>query len=327
VTHEQIIYLALAVPAVLVMVLVSLRLLKQSDAERNFLSRLHTASDIEGYGNVIDAEDVSLERKRDSSNILKTFAERVLRIDFYQSRYYAVKWWLGIAVTLALAVVGAILAQRLFGHRTVMFFFGGPVLFIVLSRSLFGIFNERRRNKLFEQFPDTLDAVVRSVRVGIPVDQALRNVIRDTQQPTRSEFARLSDFLAIGMPMEDAIQQIATDNKIAEYHFFAAAIALQAKSGGSIAATLETLSGVIRRRVSIKARGFALTSEARTSAGVLTLLPVFATGALIFVSPSYIEKLFFTHEGNKFLAIAVILLLIGQGVMKWMIRGTLEAVK
>ena len=320
-------YLYAMIPAVLVIIFVGLRLLKRADAEQGLLKRLHLASDIGGYGDVIDGDDVSLQRKHDRSHSLKSVAEKVLRVDFYQSRYYPLNWWLASALVLMLAAVTAVLGARLFGHRLVMFLLVAPTLFILLSRTLFGIFNEGRRNKLFRQFPDTLDAVVRSVRVGIPVDQALRHVVRDTPQPTKGEFSRLADFLAIGMPMEDAIKQIAVDNKIAEYHFFAAAISLQAKSGGSIAATLENLSNVIRRRVSIKERGYALTSEARASAMILTALPIFATGALVFISPNYIDKLFFTHEGNKFLVIAVALLLVGQSVMKWMIRSTLNSVR
>ena len=54
--------------------------------------------------------------------------------------------------------------------------------------------------------------------------------------------------------------------KLTEYQFFATALTLQARSGGGITQTLETLADVIRKRVGLKARGYALTAEARTSA-------------------------------------------------------------
>ena len=61
-----------------------------------------------------------------------------------------------------------------------------------------------------------------------------------------------------------------------EYRFFATALGLQSQTGGGLTETLENLADVIRKRVALKARGYALAAEARTSAGVLALLPVLA---------------------------------------------------
>ena len=68
-------YLYATIPAVLVIVFVGLRLLKRADTEQGLLKRLHLASDIGGYGDVIDGDDVSLQRKHDRSHSLKSVAE------------------------------------------------------------------------------------------------------------------------------------------------------------------------------------------------------------------------------------------------------------
>ena len=326
-THQAVIFLALVVPLVLFILIAGRWTAGQFENDHHFRNRLRAAGDISDNTPIIDQDDVSLQRKVDKTKYLRDIGEKLLNIDPYQSRYYRINRILGLLLILVASLVITYIAISLFGHRAILVPIGGPLLFLLTCRAVFGTMNQSRRGKLFEQFPDTLDAVVRSVRVGIPVVEALRVVVRDTQEPTRTEFARLADFLAIGVPMEDAIRQIANENKIAEYGFFAAAIALQAKSGGSIAATLETLSSVIRRRVAIRQRGFALTSEARTSATVLTSMPVLTRLGLLFISPAYAHKLFFTHYGNKALGVAFVLLVIGQAVMRWMIRGTLNSVR
>ncbi|MGC8531394.1 MAG: type II secretion system F family protein [Acidiphilium sp.] len=326
-SHHAEIFLGLMIPLVLLILVAGRWSVKQFDHDHHFQGRIRAATDITENANVIDADDVSLQRKVDKTKYFRDLGDKFLQIDPYQSRYYRLNWLLTLILLLIVTVIVVYFSIILFGHRLILTFIGGPIMFWLMCRTIFGVMNQSRRGKLFEQFPDTIDAVVRSVRVGIPVVEALRVVVRDTHEPTRTEFARLADLLAVGVPMDEAIRQIADDNKIAEYGFFAAAIGLQAKSGGSIATTLETLSSVIRRRVAIRQRGFALTSEARTSATVLTLLPVLATVGLLFLSPSYAKKLFFTDYGHRSLAIALILLVLGQAVMRWMIRGTLNSVR
>ena len=40
--------------------------------------------------------------------------------------------------------------------------------------------------------------IVRAVRVGIPISEAVRAVARENEAPTAGEFARLADQMAIG---------------------------------------------------------------------------------------------------------------------------------
>ncbi len=90
---------------------------------------------------------------------------------------------------------------------------------------------------------------------------------QDSEAPTSVEFGRLYDQVSIGTPLEDALREMAARNKLPEYRFFATALALQSQTGGGLTETLENLADVVRKRVALKARGYALAAEARTSAG------------------------------------------------------------
>ena len=109
---------------------------------------------------------------------------------------------------------------------------------------------------------------------------------------------------------------------MAEYRFFA--ISLQAQTGGGLSETLDTLADVIRQRIALRKRGYALAAEARTSAMVLAALPIFSAGALAVLNFSYINVLFVDPTGRKILAAGIALLSCGIGSMRWLIKKSLS---
>jgi len=199
-----------------------------------------------------------------------------------------------------------------------------PLASIIGCRSYYAMANGKRRGLLLEQFPDALALIVRAVRVGIPVAESLRAVAREAPAPTNGEFDRLHQALAIGAPLETALRDMAMRNQLAEYSFFAAALALQAQTGGGLTDTLEGLADIIRRRIAMKARGYALSSEARTSSLVLGALPLVVGSAIWLISPDYIGLLFTDPLGRTLLGGAILSLATGMAAMRLIIRQTLS---
>jgi tight adherence protein B len=194
----------------------------------------------------------------------------------------------------------------------------------MVTKFAFNWFNNKRNSKLLEQFPDALNSIVRCVRVGIPMAEALRTVSRDALEPTKAEFKTLADKVTIGIPLDVALRELSDRIKLTEYQFFATALTLQARSGGGITQTLETLADVIRKRVGLKARGYALTAEARTSAMILALLPFIAGGGIFLMQRSYIKLLFDTSSGQSCLGAAILLMGAGLGSIQYLINNVLK---
>ena len=194
----------------------------------------------------------------------------------------------------------------------------------MLSRMFFNWCRRRRAEALFQQFPDALAMIVRAVRVGIPVTDSITAVGRELDPPTGPEFARLSDELGIGVALDDALRAMAERNKLQEYRFFATALSLQSQTGGGLSETLENLGDVIRKRVGVKQKGEALSSEAKMSSIVLGVLPPFAAVGLWIMNSAYITMLFTDPLGQKILAGAVVMLGLGIMSMKTMIRKSLS---
>ena len=153
--------------------------------------------------------------------------------------------------------------------------------------------------------------------------EAIKAVSQNAEVPTCTEFQRLYNQVAIGTTLEDALREMAVRNRLPEYRFFATALALQSQTGGGLSATLENLADVVRKRVALKARGFALAAEARTSAGVLALLPVFAGLGLAVINPCYIAPLMEEGPGQNLLAVGVVWLGFGMLLMRRLIQRSL----
>ncbi len=234
---------------------------------------------------------------------------------------YPLPWWvvLGTATTLGRVASGAL--GGLLGPLSILLVPAGA---IILSHAFFGWCDARRNRTLLQQMPDALAMIVRSVRVGIPMQEAIQAVAREGAQPTAQEFGLLVNRMRIGMPLEEALGEMAGRNRLPEYRFFATALSLQSQTGGGLTETLEGLADVIRKRVALRARGYALAAEARTSAVILAALPVLSGVGLWFLNRSYMDKLFTDPTGEKIFGAAVLSLVFGLLVMRGIIQRSLS---
>ncbi len=251
---------------------------------------------------------------------LATSFAGLFRINPDKLHVYPAPWWLVLLITLAAANVCRLLCEPLMGPAALP---AMAALWVMMCRSFFGWAEQRVQDKMLNQFPDALAMIVRSVRVGIPVMEAIRAVARESPGPTGPEFGQLVDDVAVGTTLEDAVQELAQRSNLPEYRFFATALSLQNQTGGTLSETLDNLADVIRKRIALKAKGYAMTSEARTSALVLGAMPIVTGAAMWLANPSYIGLLFVDATGNKLLGGAILSLGLGMFVIRTIIRKTL----
>ncbi len=234
---------------------------------------------------------------------------------------YPMTWWGVALVMLAPSMIAGLLATKLL---FVVGWIAVPIVDILLTRSFLGWCAARISRDLLAQFPDALSMVSRSVRVGVPLGEAIKVVSKEALSPTKEEFGRAADAVAIGMDLEAALVEMAERNDLAEYRFFATALALQSQTGGGLTETLDTLADTIRKREAARKRGNALASEAKTSIYVLVVLPIVSGLGLWLTNPDYISILFTTTGGQKLLALAVFMLCMGMFCMQQIIKRTLS---
>ncbi len=241
--------------------------------------------------------------------------------DFPRRKQYPMPWWIVpigalVAGRLTVFAVAAVLGNAAWATL--------PVVWFLVTRGVYRTWDAKRRDRLLVQMPDALGMIIRTVRVGIPVLEGMRLVGREAPEPTGTEFRQLVEEVSIGVPLDVALRVSAERTGMAEYRFFATTIGLQMQTGGGLSEALENLADVLRRRLALRTRGFALTSEARTSALVLVALPFVIAGATAIASPGVLDVLFTTSTGNKMLGVGAVSMCIGVVVMRAMIRRTLS---
>ena len=112
--------------------------------------------------------------------------------------------------------------------------------------------------------------------------------------------------------------------RIAEFRFYVVALALQHRTGGSLAETLTNLSHVIRRRKELRLKVRAFTAEAKMSVIVLSALPFVAGGLMAVINHDLMVTLFTDPRGRFMVGLALASLLSGVAVMTWMIKKSLR---
>ncbi len=146
---------------------------------------------------------------------------------------------------------------------------------------------ERRRKKMAEQFPVALDIFIRGLRAGHPVASALDLLTQEMADPIGSEFGIVTDEVAYGADLRDALHNMADRCDLDDVRMFVVSLSVQNETGGNLAEILENLSKVIRDRASMVLMVRALSSEGRMTATILTGLPVMAFVALFLLNPPF----------------------------------------
>ena len=189
-----------------------------------------------------------------------------------------------------------------------------------LPRWVLGMLRKGRFKKITEQFADAIDIIVRGVKSGLPLNECLRVIGRESPEPLRAEFARMNDNLAMGMQLDAAVTKLYNRVPIPEVNFFGIVLNIQQKAGGNLSEALGNLSGVIRSRKLLREKVKALSAEAKASAMIIGSLPIAVMVMVYVTTPGYIMELFTDPTGHMILLGAVCIMGTGIYIMRRMIN-------
>ena len=187
----------------------------------------------------------------------------------------------------------------------------------------FGYVNFKRKGRFkrfSNEFPNSVDVIVRGVKAGLPLIDCLKIIASESQEPVCSEFQEIVEDQTLGLPLAEAVARLPDRVPLSEANFFAIVITIQSRTGGSLSEALSNLSKVLRDRKMMKAKINAMSTEAKSSAGIIGSLPIIVAGLVYLTSPDYIMLLFETTEGNMVIAVSLTWMMMGIGVMKKMIN-------
>ncbi|HEY8576093.1 MAG TPA: type II secretion system F family protein [Devosia sp.] len=202
--------------------------------------------------------------------------------------------------------------------------FLAPVFAVAAAYLLPRMWINRKRKKYQNQFldelPNAVEAIVRGVKTGLPLNDSIRVVAKDAKEPVKSEFGRVLDQQAFGMSMSEAVVVLLDRVPLPEVNFFVVVITVQQQAGGNLSEALGNLAKVLRNRKKMKQKIKAMSSEAKASAGIIGSLPFVVAILVSLVSPSYLAPLFFTTLGQIWLGIGAVMLSAGVFFMSRMVQ-------
>jgi tight adherence protein B len=223
-------------------------------------------------------------------------------------------WILSGTASLLTVSVAMLTHQTLLGTALAGFAFGLGFPRWVLS------FLKKRRIKAFTNaFANAIDIIVRSVKSGLPTNEALKVVAKEIPDPVGGEFSKLVESLKVGVSLEQGLKKMFDNMPTAEVSFFGIVMTIQQKSGGNLSEALGNLAFVLRDRKRLQGKIRAMSSEAKASAAIIGSLPPAVMGLVYLSTPGYIATLFTERLGNLMLLGCVLWMALGIFVMQKMI--------
>lgn len=179
-----------------------------------------------------------------------------------------------------------------------------PLTYIAVKRKL--------RMRAFERhFPAALDLLSRAVRAGHAFASGLEMIATETPEPLCTEFRITFEEQNFGLPLRDALTNLAERVPLIDVRFFVTSLLVQKETGGNLAEILDGLARVIRERFKIRGEVRTRTAQGRLSAAILLSLPPIMMLILGALNPGYMHPLYSDPVGPMLMWGAFGLQLIG----------------
>jgi tight adherence protein B len=258
-----------------------------------------------------DAADLAKAKAKKKAKPSLTMRLRQAQLDWSKTKYFIVCLVTAVVVCLPVLLTGL-------GKLPALGL--GITAGLLLPHSYVSLKRRRHFKRFTANLADAVDVVVRGVKVGLPLIECFKIVAREARSPVKEEFQLIIEDQSVGMPLADATERLPDRVPIPEARFFSIVIAIQNRSGGSLAEALGNLSKVLRDRQKMRDKIKALSSEAKASAYIIGSLPAAVIALLSVLSPAYLSLLFNHHTGHLILIVCAILMVTGTLVMRKMIN-------
>ena len=179
-----------------------------------------------------------------------------------------------------------------------------PIAWLLQKRSA-------RLKRFEEQFPEALDLLSRAIRAGHAFQTAMGMVADELPPPVGPEFKKTFDQQNFGLPLRDALNEMAARVAVIDVRFFVIAVLIQRETGGNLSEILDNLASVVRERFKIRRQVRVHTAHGRFTGYVLLALPAALGVALTFINPDHMNLLFREHMGQMMLLAAIGLQAVG----------------
>jgi tight adherence protein B len=219
-----------------------------------------------------------------------------------------------VVSAVVLALVAAIAGGNL------LFGWVGAVVGFFVPYAYASHMRTKRFAKFEEKFPEAIDTLARAVRAGHAFTTALEMIANEVAEPVAGEFRQLYEEQKFGLPVRDALLNLADRVPLVDIKFFVTAVMLQRETGGNLAEILDNLSYVIRERFKILRQVRVHTAQGRLTMVLLMALPPTVVVVMLIINPGFIQPLFSDPIGHALIVGGITMQTLGYFVIRRIIR-------
>jgi len=177
-----------------------------------------------------------------------------------------------------------------------------------------------RLRKLEEQLPEAADFLGRALRAGHSFANVMQMVGEELPDPIASEFKFAYEEINYGVPMNEALHNLAVRVPLTDLRYLVIAVLIQRESGGNLAEVFGNISRLIRARLKLLAQVRVMSAEGRMSAWILGLLPLGVMLMMMLSNPAYVRVLWTDPIGVRLMWYALGVAMFGVLWMRKLIR-------
>ena len=228
----------------------------------------------------------------------------------------------GLNWTVASVLFGSIGAALLAGLGASMFVPLVPLGIIISGVAGFApyaflLWKRSSRFQRFEQvLPEAIDLMSRALKAGHAVSSMIEMVGQETAEPVASEFRIVFEEQNLGLPLREAVLNLARRVPIEDVRFLTIAILVQKETGGNLAEILDKTAFIMRERQRLKGAVRIYTAQGRVSGWVLCLMPFAMFAVLTLLNPTYESKLWTDPLGLDLIYAGLFMMAIGVLIIR-----------
>ena len=280
---------------------------KKKEKPEGLAEMLASSSALASLNRVVEQRDFG-------ANLARDLARADLKLK--PSEFLGIWALATIGTPAAFYVIGFVLPS----FQSVVALIGGLLLGFIAPRLWLNRRKSGRLNAFNKQLPDTITLVANALRAGSSFLQAIELVVRESRPPISTEFARVIREVNLGLPFDQAMENMVRRVRSDDFELMATAIAIQHQVGGNLAEILDSIAFTIRERVRIKGEIRTLTAQQRLSGYVVGLLPFGLAGFIFLAAPTFFDPMWDPKVSLVGLPAGIIIL--GAGLLMMMIGFT-----
>jgi tight adherence protein B len=212
-------------------------------------------------------------------------------------------------IVAGLLTGGVLLGSWVYGIILAVFFAYVPVLWMEREKS-------KRRKALNDQLDATLQSMANTILVTQNLEDAFATIAQHFDPPISQEADIVVKQVRLGTPMDEALRDFAGRCHSRNVDAIVTALTVGRQTGGELPKVLETTAGVLRETMRVEGVMESKTSEGKAQVWVMGMLPFVFGGALQIIDPEWMQPLFKDPIGWAILVVVCFLEMVGIALVR-----------